>query len=55
MNNFVAISLTTLMRWTNPFKTPIIKLTQKEIENLNSSISIKEMEFVIKVLKYVKV
>lgn len=39
------------MKWTSSLKNATIaKLTKEEIENLNSPISIKEIEFVIKIL-----
>lgn len=40
MNNFMPINLTTQLRRTNPLTSVTFKLTQDEIENLNSFTSI---------------
>lgn len=49
MNNFIPIYFTTEMEWTNSSKDTILpNFTQEEIDNLNSPLSVKEIEFVFK-------
>ena len=48
MNSLGHINLTTQMKWANSLKKcELPKLTQYEIDNSNSSVTIKEIEFVI--------
>lgn len=50
MNNFISKKSTAWMKCTNNKRHNLGKLTQDEINNLNSIASIKEIEFVIKAL-----
>lgn len=48
MNSSGHINLTTQEKWANSLKMcELPKLTQYEIDNSNSSVTIKEIEFVI--------
>ena len=48
MNSSGHINLTTQMKWANSLKKcELPKLTQYKMDNSNSSVTIKEIEFVI--------
>lgn len=41
MNNSIQLNSATQLKWTNSRKEKLPKLTQEEIDNLNSPVSIK--------------
>lgn len=47
MNNTMLTNLTTQMKWSNSLKNTSVKTTQEDIDNLNRSISIKEIKSII--------
>ena len=48
MNNCMPIKWATWRKWTNSYKSSLPRLSQEEIEHMNRSITITEIETVIK-------
>lgn len=48
MNNLLPINSVIQMKWISSWKRQLIKSIQKEIENFNNSMAIKELESSVK-------